>query len=63
MTLNLKDPEGVEILRKLAARADVLVENFRPRVKYRLGIDYETLRQINPGLVYASVSCFGEDGP
>ncbi|MEQ1947969.1 MAG: CoA transferase [Bryobacteraceae bacterium] len=62
-TLNLKSAEGIGILKQLAATADVLVENFRPDVKSRLGIDYETLRAINPRLVYASISGFGEDGP
>jgi crotonobetainyl-CoA:carnitine CoA-transferase CaiB-like acyl-CoA transferase len=63
MTLNLKAPEGIEILMRLAARADVLVENYRPEVKYRLGIDYEHLRVINPRLIYASISGFGQEGP
>jgi formyl-CoA transferase len=63
MTLDLKHPKGVEILRKLAATSDVLVENFRPDVKHRLGIDYETLGTINPRLVYASISGFGQSGP
>src|SRR5215467_4326282 len=63
MTLNLKKPEGVAVLKKLAATADVLIENYRPNVKRRLGIDYETLRQINPRLVYVSLSGFGQDGP
>lgn len=63
LTLNLKDPEGLAIFKKLADTADVIVENFRPDVKFRLGIDYETLRVTNPGLVYASVSGFGQDGP
>jgi formyl-CoA transferase len=63
MTLDLKKPEGVEILKKLAAQADVLVENFRPDVKFRLGVDYESLKKINPRLVYASISGFGQDGP
>ncbi len=63
ITLNLKDPDGMAIFRKLADRADVLVENFRPDVKFRLGIDYETLKQTNPRLVYASISGFGQDGP
>src|SRR5438552_2039862 len=63
MTLDLKKPEGVEILKKLVAHADVLVENYRPDVKHRLGIDYETLRTINPRLVYGSISGFGQDGP
>jgi formyl-CoA transferase len=63
MTLDLKTEEGVVLLKKLAARADVLVENFRPDVKQRLSIDYETLRTVNKGLVYASISGFGQDGP
>jgi len=63
LTLNLKDPDGIAILKRLAERADVIVENYRPDVKHRLGIDYETLRAINPRLVYASISGFGQDGP
>ncbi len=63
MTLDLKHPDGVTLLKRLAAKADVLVENFRPDVKHRLGIDYETLRAVNPRLVYASISGFGQDGP
>ena len=63
ITLNLKLPEGIEALKKLVATADVLLENFRPDVKYRLGIDYETLSTINPRLVYASISGFGQTGP
>ena len=63
ITLNLKVPEGVAVLKKLAATADVLIENYRPDVKHRLGIDYETLRAINPRLVYVSLSGFGQDGP
>ena len=63
MTLNLKSEDGVDILRRLVRRADVLVENFRPDVKHRLGIDYATLAAINPRLVYASISGFGQDGP
>jgi crotonobetainyl-CoA:carnitine CoA-transferase CaiB-like acyl-CoA transferase len=63
MTLNLKDPDGLAIFKRLVAAADVLVENFRPDVKFRLGIDYETLRAGNPRLVYASISGFGQDGP
>jgi crotonobetainyl-CoA:carnitine CoA-transferase CaiB-like acyl-CoA transferase len=62
-TLNLKTADGVEILKRLARDADVLVENFRPDVKTRLGIDYPVLRLINPRLIYASISGFGEDGP
>jgi crotonobetainyl-CoA:carnitine CoA-transferase CaiB-like acyl-CoA transferase len=62
-TLNLKTAEGVQILKQLARDADVLVENFRPDVKTRLGIDYPIMRAINPRLIYASISGFGEDGP
>ena len=63
MTLNLKETDGVAIFRRLSDRADVVVENFRPDVKFRLGIDYETLKQTNPRLVYASISGFGQTGP
>jgi crotonobetainyl-CoA:carnitine CoA-transferase CaiB-like acyl-CoA transferase len=63
MTLNLKSPEGVAILKKLVANADVLVENYRPDVKRKLGIDYATLSALNPRLIYASISGYGEDGP
>jgi formyl-CoA transferase len=63
LTLNLKEPEAVAIFKKLVADADVVVENYRPDVKHRLGIDYETLRAINSRLVYASISGFGQDGP
>jgi formyl-CoA transferase len=63
LALDLKQPEGAQILRKLAATADVLVENYRPGVAKRLGIDYETLKQINPRLVYCSISGFGQTGP
>ena len=63
LTLNLKDPRGVEVMKRLAKTADVLVENYRPDVKHKLGIDYETLAAENPGLVYASISGFGQDGP
>src|SRR5579885_251905 len=63
MTLNLKAPEGIDILKALVREADVLVENYRPDVKFRLGIDYETLKPVNPRLVYASISGFGQTGP
>jgi formyl-CoA transferase len=63
IALDLKSKDGVAILKKLVSNADVLVENYRPDVKHRLGIDYETLRAVNPRLVYASISGFGEDGP
>ena len=63
ITLNLKTPEGVDILKRLVAEADVVIENFRPDVKHRLGIDYEALSAVNPRLVYASISGFGQEGP
>jgi crotonobetainyl-CoA:carnitine CoA-transferase CaiB-like acyl-CoA transferase len=63
ITLNLKSPDGVAVLKKMAADADVLIENYRPDVKHRLGFDYEVLRKINPRLVYVSLSGFGQDGP
>ena len=63
ITLDLKNPKGVEVLKKLVAKADVLVENFRPDVKTRLGIDYDALSKVNPRLVYASISGFGQSGP
>jgi crotonobetainyl-CoA:carnitine CoA-transferase CaiB-like acyl-CoA transferase len=63
IALNLKAPEGVAVLKKLAETADVLIENYRPDVKKRLGIDYETLHKLNPRLVYVSLSGFGQTGP
>jgi len=63
LTLNLKEPEAVEIFLTLVERADVVVENYRADVKRRLGIDYEACRARNPGIVYGSISGFGQDGP
>jgi crotonobetainyl-CoA:carnitine CoA-transferase CaiB-like acyl-CoA transferase len=63
LTLNLKSPEGVAAFKKMVKKADVVVENFRPDVKARLGIDYKALRKVNPRLIYASISGFGQDGP
>lgn len=63
LTLNLKDPEAVAIFKKLAQEADVIIENYRPDVKHRLGIDYESIKAINPRIVYGSISGFGQDGP
>jgi len=63
LTLNLKEAEGLEIFKHLADASDVVIENYRPDVKHRLGIDYETLSATNPRLVYASISGFGQDGP
>ena len=63
VTLNLKAPEGLAAFKRMVKKADVVVENFRPDVKKRLGIDYKALARINPRLVYASISGFGQDGP
>lgn len=63
VVLDLQTPEGRQLARDLAARADVVVENFRPGVMKRLGLDYDTLSADNPGLVYASISGFGQTGP
>jgi crotonobetainyl-CoA:carnitine CoA-transferase CaiB-like acyl-CoA transferase len=63
LTLNLKDPQGLAIARRLAADADVVVENFRPGVMERLGLGHQTLREANPRLVYASASGYGGDSP
>ncbi|HIB22671.1 MAG TPA: CoA transferase, partial [Rhodospirillales bacterium] len=63
ITINLKDPDGSKVLMKLAANADVVVENYRPDVKERLGFDYESLKAINPRIILASISGFGQDGP
>ena len=62
LTLNLKDPEGLQIFYKLVESADVVIENFRPDVKTRLGIDYARLKDINPRIILASISGFGQDG-
>jgi crotonobetainyl-CoA:carnitine CoA-transferase CaiB-like acyl-CoA transferase len=63
MTLNLRDPEAVAIFKRLVQDADIVVENYRPGVKKRLGIDYDSLRPINPRLIYGSISGFGQSGP
>lgn len=63
IALDLKKPEGLATFLRLTAKADVVVENFRPDVKTKLGIDYDSLRRINPRLVYGSISGFGQDGP
>jgi len=63
ITLNLKHPKGKALFMELVKNADVVVENYRPSVKFKLGIDYESLKAVNPGIVYASVSGFGQDGP
>ncbi len=63
LTVDLKHPRGHALLMRLAEKADVIVENFRPEVKHRLGIDYESVRAINPRIVYGSISGFGQHGP
>ena len=63
ITLNLKAPEGLKLFERLVEKADVVVENYRPDVKHRLGVDYESLSALNPRLVYGSISGFGQDGP
>lgn len=63
LSLNLKEEKAQTIFRKLARKADVVVENFRPEVKHRLGIDYKSLSKENSGLIYASISGFGQTGP
>jgi formyl-CoA transferase len=63
VVVNLQDPRGLEIVKKMIACADVLVENYRPDVKHRLGVDYETVSALNPRLVYGSISGFGQAGP
>ncbi len=61
--IDLKDPEDIAFLRKLLAKADVMIQNFRPGVIERLGLDYEAVKAINPSIVYASISGYGEEGP
>ncbi|MHA6628590.1 CaiB/BaiF CoA transferase family protein [Pseudonocardia sichuanensis] len=63
LAVDLKDPQGQEVLRKLVAGADVFLQNYRPGVAARLGVDYESLKAINPSIVYVSISGYGEDGP
>ena len=63
LSLDLKTAEGKKIFFQLAAKADVVVENFRSTVKHRLGVDYEAVKKINPRIVYGSISGFGQDGP
>jgi crotonobetainyl-CoA:carnitine CoA-transferase CaiB-like acyl-CoA transferase len=63
IAVNLQEPRGVVVVKRLAARSDVVVENYRPDVKHRLGVDYEALSRENPRLVYASISGFGQEGP
>ena len=63
MTLNLKEKDGKTIFLRMVEDADVVVENYRPDVKHRLGIDYESLKSINPRIILGSISGFGQDGP
>ena len=63
MQLNLKSPEGLAVFMKMVEKADVIVENMRASVKHRLGVSYEDVRKINPGIVYGSISGFGQTGP
>ena len=63
MTLNLKNPAGLAVFMRMVAGADIVVENYRPDVKNRLGIDYESLAKVNPRIILASISGFGQSGP
>jgi crotonobetainyl-CoA:carnitine CoA-transferase CaiB-like acyl-CoA transferase len=63
VTLNLKEKEGVKALHKIAEKCDVVLENFRPGVTKRLGVDYEALRKVNEKIIYCSISSFGQTGP
>ena len=63
LSLDLKSKRGLDIFKKLVSKSDIVVENFRPDVKHRLGIDYETLKKLNDRLIYASISGFGQNGP
>jgi crotonobetainyl-CoA:carnitine CoA-transferase CaiB-like acyl-CoA transferase len=63
LTVNLKTEDGKAVFMKLAAKADVIVENFRSEVKYRLGVDYDSVKKVNPRIVYGSISGFGQTGP
>lgn len=63
ITLDLKQPKAIEVVKRLVETADVVVENFRPGVMDKLGIGYETLKKINPRLIYCAVSGFGQVGP
>ena len=63
LTLNLRDPEAKEVFLKLAKNADAIVENFTPGVMERFGLDYNSIKSVNPGIIYCSISGFGQDGP
>ena len=63
VTLDLKQPEGKEIFFDLVRTADVVIQNFRPGLMKKLGLSYETLKQVNPAIIYASLSGYGDTGP
>ena len=63
LAVDMKNPRGKEIIHKLAARADIVTENFRPGVVKKLGVDYDSIAKFNPGVIYASMSGFGQTGP
>ena len=63
ITLNLKDPKAKEIALKIIEKADIVLESNRPGVMTKLGLDYETVKKINPGIIYCSISGFGQTGP
>ena len=63
MTLNLKEPEGKELFKELVKKADIVLENYRPGTMEKLGLGYDVLKEINPGIIYGSVSGFGHTGP
>jgi CoA:oxalate CoA-transferase len=63
VVLDLKSPDAIAVIRRLVAKADILVENFRPGVMRRLKLDYDSLRELNPALIYCSISGYGQTGP
>ena len=63
LCLNLKSKEGLKVFMDLVKKADVVIENFRVNVKNRLGVDYESLKRVNPSIIFGSISGFGQEGP
>ena len=63
VTLNLKEPEGKEIFKEMVKKADVVLENYRPGTMEKLGLGYDVLKEVNPGIIYGSISGFGHTGP
>ena len=63
LTLNFKKPQALEVFMRLVAQADIVVENWRPDVKHRLGVDYDALKRVNPRIILASISVYGQSGP